>query len=44
MSAEAKSADLSRPWAIIIAIAPHKPQYVLERTPAITSLIWPTDE
>lgn len=33
-----------RPWAIIIAIAPFIPNFVLERSPAIISPMWLTDE
>lgn len=44
MFAKIKRADDLRPWAIIIASAPHIPQDVFVRRPASISPMWPTDE
>ena len=44
MLAIAKRAEEDRPWAIIIKVAPKTPMEEKERTPAIKSPIWPTEE
>ena len=42
--AKINRAEDDSPWAIIIIIAPLIPHFLMERTPAISNPIWPTEE